>query len=382
MAVPVAYNDGTSRLDLKQSESPLANLVRRTSSRRRKGREQPQPTAESPEQYAYYPSQHAPTNSNDGTQPKLYLDIERIHSTTTTPHSPLLHSHFARDSIATASSYDDNSYLYTNSSGVRSSTISCDNYGDRLRSSPDDRSDYDYRYFEDDTDDKNMYLGARSGGPPLRDSWRSTDTDATFRKPENFATSGHLSNDLRPPSSQHPQQVEGPLPPVSLPSVLISLHDPQINNTTAVRDGRMPVVKPVINFSRPIHEAGRPEHAGAMGERVTPQLPPDMRDQKLKVLERNARRAMARSSSPSGSMKPRSPPSQTSMYMNGSVSVQDGSNSGTPSFKPIKRLFDFENDRMESEPWQSTTTGGGAATAFIVTFNYEFVPATTSYGFF
>ncbi|KAF8807153.1 hypothetical protein BYT27DRAFT_7189242 [Phlegmacium glaucopus] len=369
MGVPVAYNDGTSHLDLKQSESPLANLVRRTSSRRRKGPEQSQQlqqTAESPDQYAYYPSQQSydsyynddsipPTKSNDGTQPlnqqmKLYLDIERTHSTATTPHSPLLHSHFARDSIATASSYDDNSYLYTDTPGVRSSMISRDIYEDRLGSSPDNHSDYDY--FEDD---RNVHLGATSGGPSLRDSWRSTDTDATFPKPENFATSRHLSNDLHPPSSQQEQhlQVEGHLSPVSLPSVLVSLHDPPINNivdAAAIRDGHIPVVKPVANLSRPIHEAGQPEHAGAMGERVTPQLPPDMREQKLKVLERNARRGMARSSSPGGSMKSRSPLSQTSMYIDGSVSVQNGSNSGWSQSHENVQLQAEAQQRRSSSP--------------------------------
>lgn len=240
-------------LDLKQSESPLSSLVRRTSSRRRQAPEQPQ--------YAYYPSAHH------------------------IPHSPLLHSHFARDSIATASSYDDNS------NGVRSSTISRDVYGDHLGSSPDDHSDFRYPYFEDDTDDGLLR------GPSLRDSWCSTATDAT-----SHTTTRHLSNVFRP---QQEQQVEDP--PTPVPSVLVSLHDPPMNNIGDT--GRILVVKPITNFSRPIREAGQ---QAAMGQRVMPQLPPNMREQKLKVLERNARRGM-----------PSSP-----MYTDGSSSIQNGSSSG------------------------------------------------------
>ena len=270
-------------MDVKQFESPLANLVRRTSARRRK---QPQTG-----QYAYYPSQNPPTN--------LYLDIERVHNniTTTTPHSPLLHSHFARDSVDTASSYDDTPV-------IRSSTVSRDIYGDHLRDD-NDHSDYGYRYFEDDVDDRNVYFGATS----LRDSWGSTDT---LRDPESTR---HLSDSLRPSQERYPQQVEGPPPP----SVFVSLRDA---DATTIGVERTPVVRPVINFSRPIREVGHPQHAG---ERVTPQLPPDMREQKLKVLERNAKRGMARSSSP---MVPLSPFAQTSMHRVGSL---NGSSSGTPS---------------------------------------------------
>ena len=292
-----------SRPNLQQSHSPLANLVRRTSSRRIKGREhlhwqQPEPIAE-----------------DDSTPPKvgrkkmLYVDTKGI-STLSAPHSPLLHTHFARDSIATASSYDDNSYLDAPSSSFQ-----------------DDHSDYDYRHF-DDARDRSVYVEA--GVPSLRDPWRSTDKHpAIFH---NYSSSEGRSSP--PQQEQHVQQVKNP--PPSAPSVFISLHDPSMDNgvnTAAIRGG--PIVKPVTNFSRPIRESGQLEHTSAMGERVTPQLPPDMREQKLKVLERNARRGMAKSSGES--MKTQSPLSQTSMYMD-ALSIQDEGSSGTPSLRPLNLM--------------------------------------------
>ena len=297
-----------SRPDLQQPRSPLADLVRRTSSRRIKGQEQfhwqqPEPIAEHDDS--------APPNDGRNQQKKLYLDIKSTLSSSTlsAPHSPLLHTHFARDSTATASSFDDNSFLDTDTHCVRFS------------SSSDDHSDYDYRYSKDDGRNKNVY--SEAGGPSLRDPWRSTDNpDAIFH---NYSSSD--AHPSPPQQEQHPQQVK--ITPSSVPPVFISLHDPPMNNsvdTATIRDG--PIVKPVTNFSRPIRESGQLEHTGAMGERVTPQLPPDMREQKLKVLERNARRGMAKSSDES--MKTRSPLSQSSMYMD-ALSIQDGSSSGTPS---------------------------------------------------
>lgn len=287
--MPVAYNNGTS---LKQSESPLAHLVRRTSSKKLRNWRQPQPKTD---------------------PPSVHLNP---------PTSPLLHTHFARDSIATASSYEDNSY----SIDVPNTTHNI--YEEQLGSSPED---YGYhQYF----DDRNI----ASGSPALRDSWRSTDPDATSGNSENFANSRHLSNDPLPSSpqkEQHPRQVNSYAP---LPSVLVSMYDPPLNNRvesatvdtttvdTTVPDGRIsPVVRPVTNFSRPIHKAGQPEHAGAMGERVAPQLPPGMREAKLKVLERNAKRGMARLTSPNESVRARSPLSQTNVYTDGLRK------SGTPS---------------------------------------------------
>lgn len=292
-----------SRPNLQQSHSPLANLVRRTSSRRIKGREQFH--WQQPEPIAEYDS--APPNDGRNQQKKLYVEIKGTLSSSTLspPHSPLLHTHFARDSVATASSFDDNSYLDARSGSFQ-----------------DDHSDYDYRHFED-ARDRNVYVEA--GLPSLRDPWRSTDKHAAIFH-------NHSSSDDRPSQQeQYPQQVKNSSP--SVPSVFISLHDPSIDNsvdTAAIRGG--PIVKPVTNFSRPIRESGQLEHSSAMGERVTPQLPPDMREQKRKVLERNARRGMAKSSGES--MKTRSPLSQTSMD---ALSI-DGSSSGTPLLTPLNLM--------------------------------------------
>ena len=287
-----------SRPNLQQPHSPLANLVRRTSSRRIKGREhhwqQPEPIADS-------------GPPNDGRNQQNMLNLDTLSSNLSAPHSPLLHTHFARDSIATTSSFDDNSYLDTHSG-----------------SSPDD-SDYDYGHFED-ARDSNVYMEA--GVPSLRNSWHSTDNPAAIVR-------NYSSSDARPspPQQEHPQVKNAP---PSVPSVFISLHDPSMDNnvdTVTIRGG--PIVKPVTNFSRPIRESGQPEHTSAMGERVTPQLPPDMREQKLKVLERNASRSLAKSSGES--MKIRSPLSQTSMYMD-TLSIQDGSSSGTPSLTSLNLM--------------------------------------------
>lgn len=288
--------------NLQQSHSPLANLVRRTSSRRLKGREQIQ--WQQPDLIAEYDS--APHNDRRNQQKMLYVDTKGTlsSSTSSSPHSPLLHTHFARDSIATTSSFDDNSYLDTRSGSFQ-----------------DDHSDYDFRHFED-ARDRIVYV--EPGIPSLRDPWRSSDKPAAIF--HNYSSSGARPSSP-PQQEQHPQQVKNA--PPSVPSVFISLHDPPMNNsidTAAIRGG--PIVKPVTNFSRPIRESGQLEHTSAMGERVTPQLPPDMREQKLKVLERNARRGMAKSSGES--MKTQSPLSQTSMHMD-ALSIQDGSSFGTPS---------------------------------------------------
>ena len=288
--------------NLQQSHSPLANLVRRTSSRRLKGREQIQ--WQQPDLIAEYDS--APHNDRRNQQKMLYVDTKGTlsSSTSSSPHSPLLHTHFARDSIATTSSFDDNSYLDTRSGSFQ-----------------DDHSDYDFRHFED-ARDRIVYV--EPGIPSLRDPWRSSDKPAAIF--HNYSSSGARPSSP-PQQEQHPQQVKNA--PPSVPSVFISLHDPSMNNsidTAAIRGG--PIVKPVTNFSRPIRESGQLEHTSAMGERVTPQLPPDMREQKLKVLERNARRGMAKSSGES--MKTQSPLSQTSMHMD-ALSIQDGSSFGTPS---------------------------------------------------
>ncbi|KAF8168364.1 hypothetical protein B0H34DRAFT_685197 [Crassisporium funariophilum] len=385
---------------IKQAESPLATLVRRTSSRRMRGaaagREQfqqqvsyfkPQPQDQQEGQYAsYYDQQqgepahaqgyaygHAhdtatptadaynnytdeayayaysddpnpniyvdsvPTNMNH-TPPRhqpSHLDTARANQPLAPPHSPLLHSHFARDSYATASSADDTSYLYADTSGIRTSTASS-----RSRSSSGERggvddgaSDYRYRYFDDDTSSvysqRTMQMGRGQGqgqgqgqGPALRDSWRSTDTGGTYSRA--------LSNDPRPSQQQQPYQYQPPSQALSqsqpqppspsspIPALVISSPSDSLSYSPSpeqhTRGGRTPIVKPVTaNFSRPVREAAHKHEV--VGERVTVQLPEEMREGKMKVLERNARRGVSPSPSPS-------PHSQNASVMEGNGSIQ------------------------------------------------------------
>lgn len=75
-----------------------------------------------------------------------------------------------------------------------------------------------------------------------------------------------------------------------LPTVVVSSPD---DNASSLH-GRAPVIRPVVaNFSRPMRDSGQWRRADAIAERVTPQLPPQMRDQKKAVLERNVSRRTA-----------------------------------------------------------------------------------------
>ncbi|PFH50720.1 hypothetical protein AMATHDRAFT_144420 [Amanita thiersii Skay4041] len=125
---------------LRHAESPLDTLVRKTSLRRGN-----------------------PANltaSGDATlQP--------------TPISPLLHSRFGRDSFATASSRDNNSYL------------------DGTRTSIDTQSPYqelEYQYY----DDQSVYSSA-APSPAFQDSWDSTAIPNPLQSPHysKASTGGH-----------------------------------------------------------------------------------------------------------------------------------------------------------------------------------------------
>lgn len=79
-----------------------------------------------------------------------------------------------------------------------------------------------------------------------------------------------------------------------LPTVIVSSPD---DNPPILR-GRAPMIKPVMaNFSRPLRDSGQWHGADAIAERVTPQLPPHMRDQKRAVLERNATKQTSKTAS-------------------------------------------------------------------------------------
>ncbi|KAG6816269.1 hypothetical protein H0H87_007350 [Tephrocybe sp. NHM501043] len=213
MATP-AYN----------THSPLDSLVRRTSTRK------PDPT----------PTPFHPTLT--ATERPSHLRA---------PASPLLHSHFARNSTATTSSADDNSYLYS----ARTSIDSRNAYQD---------STLDYYY-----DDESIY-SSNTADPALRDSWQSSATENTTVQPR--AHPAQRETNYR----HHSQQ------PSVVPAVVIS--SPMGSRATDIpRTGRLPIVRPITNnFSRPV----RPPVAAT----------PENEEQKRRVLERNATR---RAGSPS-----------------------------------------------------------------------------------
>lgn len=238
--------------------SPLESLARHTSARK------PQPSTPpySPEptdadtQYAYTQTLYYDPQSTPPRQA-----TERHYP----PNSPLLHSHFARDSTATASSNDNNSYLHS----IRTSIESRNVYQD---------PELEYRYY----DDESIY--SDNTGPALRDSWQSHATSGTVRGgayATNFGGVKPIANNMS--GSQPPS----PISPV--PTVIVSSpSDTPVNPEYTNRAGRTPIVKPITsNFSRPV----RPPIIG----------PPLDNEQKRRVLERNARRAPSPNLSQDGS---------------------------------------------------------------------------------
>lgn len=409
-AGPTSYvprsSDSGGEIVINHSESPLANLVRRTSSRRirqntgERGLPQHNPStprieetedeeqdaysaynynhsSQAPEQldeepqyaYAYQPQptfsdshshspqtnhasnpNHAYATANTREPPRrqvanLRLDIQPQTSLTSTAlHSPLLHSHFARYSTATASSLEGSSYYDHDASETHSSTGSHQYLN--LDSSASFRNPYDEydgfdgdrdRYFGDDASSMYSNATSRGEGPALRDSWTSTATDATMRRPD------HYDNARQDEGERHRAYSE------NVPSVVVSAPDivvvePESQPSAPRGGGRVPVVKPVVaNFSRPIRESAHPEYAVAMGESVTPQLPPDMREQKMKVLERNAKRAP----SPNESWKTGAGDSSKRSPMVVSESTSTGGR-GSYSSRPS----------LESVDWQASTMSG------------------------
>ncbi|KAJ3504665.1 hypothetical protein NMY22_g17845 [Coprinellus aureogranulatus] len=153
-------------------ESPLSSLVRRASSRRV---QQPPPLRQTPAitfQYDDTPNQLDPSSyqlNNGQFKP---------------PHSPLLHGHFARDSYATASSYE-NSSLFDSSASGTSSRVQSFSSSNAYRD-----SEIAYRYHYDAPYEDSVYSqkDMNSAAPALRDSWASTATGSTVRPGEGSAT--------------------------------------------------------------------------------------------------------------------------------------------------------------------------------------------------
>ncbi|GLB36637.1 putative sel1-like repeats containing protein [Lyophyllum shimeji] len=199
--------------------SPLDSLVRRTSARKAE-------PAEHPRSYAAQP-EHPPP-------------------------SPLLHGHFARNSTATASSSDNNSYLYSARISVDSRNV----YQD---------PELEYRYYDDDS------IYSNNTAPALRDSWQSTTSADTVRRgayPLN--PEGPSPARSRATSPQAPPSLSSLVPTV----IVSSPTESQVLDRDS-RPGRTPVVRPITsNFSRP----------------VRPPISPEAEERKRRVLERNSRR--------------------------------------------------------------------------------------------
>lgn len=266
-------------------ESPLTSLVRRASSRRV---QQPPPLQNTPAITFHYdntPTSHDPSHNNSDFKP---------------PHSPLLHGHFARDSYATASSYENSSLFDSSASGNTSRVQSFNS-----NAYPDSEIDYRYQY-----DNDSAYGGVEysqpdmNSAPALRDSWRSTATTSTVRP--GAATidprSGQAgdrntyswADDFGDEYYGDASSSTSPPKPVALPGISSSpLSAAPTNSHTPPRPhsgyesdgqprtaGRTPITKPISsNFSRP-----RP-----------PPPPENTEEQKRQVLQRNLNRQRSQS---------------------------------------------------------------------------------------
>ena len=205
------------------SHSPLDSLVRRTSARR----------AHTPGHFSH-------------TQYPLPSPLPHHQLS---PASPLLHGHFARDSIATASSNGDTSEFYPSST----------------RTSIDSRIVYPALHQHDD---ESIYSNAT--GLALRESWQSATTSRTTRDRREYT---ETLEDIIPDSNPTYYSQHDPYPSFSsnapVPTVVVSSPN---------RAGRTPIMGPTgYNFSRP----------------VRPLLSSILQDeqQKRRVVERNMRRA-------------------------------------------------------------------------------------------
>ncbi|KAF8876488.1 hypothetical protein BD779DRAFT_1475627 [Infundibulicybe gibba] len=238
-----------------QHSSPLDTLIRRTSSRRKPRT----PVTPSPHDQVPH-TLDGPRRTPPRAERPYESESDQLH-----PSSPLLHSRFARDSVATASSKDNNSYL------------------DTTRASIDSRNVYQeigYNYY----DDESIYSD-NTDLPALRDSWQSGNTvNAVY--PHHIGNLGNTQDPLNnSPNVVGPLNVQKVSSPMSssrlaivpaVPTVVVSSHDA---DEPPYRAGRAPIVKPVTsNFSRPV--------------RAQPDLttPPNLEEQKRRVLERNAHR--------------------------------------------------------------------------------------------
>jgi hypothetical protein len=277
-------------IKLTHSESPLDTLVRRTSSRKLQKRS-PKKKQQAHEQQTqkplvwepyrppidYQAQQHvvgevsstnaATSNPRRTILPSqqkptnllLNLDQSRPPISSDSPHSPLLHSHFpTRDSVLSGSSDYDNSF----DGGFQSDSLPYDPPVDRWGDSSNLQRSSNGQ-------------GFNSGVQQNPYAYQADELNSPMVNHASVRGSDFLDYYL---------DREEDIP--ELPTVIVSSPD-----DPSILHGRAPVIKPVMaNFSRPMRDSGQWHQADVIAERVTPQLPPQMRDQKKAVLERNAPR--------------------------------------------------------------------------------------------
>ncbi len=229
-AVQADHKSPSSAFKLQHVESPLDTLVRKTSLRREDvPRQGPRGIVDSGQ-----PQQSVPFETRPSPLPHIDTRVLGHAESSDTHHSPLLHGHFARDSCATASSKDYNSFLATSS--TRSST--------------------EYHYY----DTESVYSDVHSSWPVA-----SNHDIMSFRTPPIASASAAL--DIKP----SPCVDRGMNLPV--PTVVVSCADADEQESRLHR-GRTPITASgTPNFSRP----GRP-------------VVPPSGDDKRRVLERNTKR--------------------------------------------------------------------------------------------
>lgn len=329
----IIHSNDRSEVRLTHSESPLDTLARRTSSKKvRKhipyqsqqtevwghGRDtawqhRPQPRSipvSLSSTYSSHQMNHAASSSSSSSgssrnttlQPRqslhdrsrpsnLYTNLDQpshtlAASSSDALHSPLLHSHFptTRDSVTSV-----NSYYYTefNDSSRVGSPYDGIHHEDRNSGFTLARPSNTFFAGAGGASDGQRY--STSGDQdmcPADDTLSSYSIGLVRQSLENR---GARASDFIDYYSGLPDDGEQGTEEddSGLPTLIVS----SPNNNLSKVHGRAPVVKPVMaNFSRPTRESGQWRQADAIAESATPQLPPDMRDQKKAVLERNAGR--------------------------------------------------------------------------------------------
>ncbi|TFK18799.1 hypothetical protein FA15DRAFT_709552 [Coprinopsis marcescibilis] len=256
-------------LSQRYQESPLATLVRRTSSKRLK--------KQIPSRLQQTGSATPPTitlTEEDEEEP--YQEAVFRGQFTQPLPSPLLHGHFGRDSVASASSFGGNSLLESSSHGSRVQSYSSTAYPE---------SELEYYYgddaYEHSAYEESIYTDDMTGA--VRDSWHSNEA-VSQSDPRRFTI--ETNHDMRMDRNQAwADNNVPPSPTLAIPAVVVSSPDGGEPAEPTPLTGRARVVHPSsVNYSRP-HISARP--------------PPvdNLEEQKRQVLLRNAGRRKGQSSS-------------------------------------------------------------------------------------